>query len=595
MDIIMTNSLPNGTILKGGAATYIIKRMLGQGGFGITYLAEFYSIDANSMHSQFAIKEFYAQDFCQRNGTQVEIIKDKEKTDFLKNRFRREAKRISSFNNPNIVKTQEIFEANNTVYYVMQYLPGGSLENKKILSEEKAIQYIRPIAFVLKELHENKINHLDIKPDNIMLNEHEQPILIDFGISKGYLEDGKSTSIQDVSALSPGYAPPEQYGEGAKTFSPQLDIYALGATLYRLVTGQRPPISTELHDLDMQLLFPSSVSPQMQDLIKTAMQPSSWNRPETMDQYIKKIDTYSLSNNSGRTSIDLRDNGTTRIEFPNKTQVQFPPQQSGSATITPSQSQNKSPKTIGVIVAVVLLILVGLFMMNRSDKEPAQVKQEVSQPLAQDTQQKKEEVKKPETTTRKTVSGTTSSNQTKPKTTQQVAQKKPAAQTQKTAVKESSSATNRETVKKTTTTTSVAPTTTTVSTATTNQTPPPAPTPVELTADELLQKGLSAYKKFNYENAAQYFLKAANKGNLSAIYHLGDLYYNGNGVEKSYPTAKKLFTTAAERGNKDAQYMLGVMYRNGQGGEKNIRQAKSWLQKAANQGHRKAERLLDSL
>lgn len=592
MDLIMTNSLPSGTILKGEAATYIIKRMLGQGGFGITYLAEIHSKNANSMHLQFAIKEFYAQDFCHRNGTQVEIIREEQKMNFLKERFRREAERISSFNHPNVVKTQEIFEANNTVYYVMQYLSGGSLENKKILSEETAIQYIRSIALVLKELHENKINHLDIKPDNIMLNEQGEPVLIDFGISRGYLEDGSSTSIHEVSALSPGYAPPEQYGNGAQTFSPQLDIYALGATLYRLVTGQRPPVSTELHNLDMQLLFPSSVSPQMQKLIKTAMQPSSWNRPESMEQYIRQIEAYSLSGNNGKTSIYPQDNGATKIEFPVQPPMpnqnpKYGPTPPLSQTPAAPQKQNINSKAVGAIAIAVALGLGGFFLMNRSEKEPDRTPQETVQSPVQEN--------KPETTTGKTTSGSTSSERkAEQRTTRQTAQSKPTTQTQKTVAEESSSTANRETAKETTPTT-VTPTATTASPTTTTRQTPPTSAPAELSADELLQKGMSAYKKFKYENAAQYFLQAADKGNLSAIYHLGDLYYNGNGVAKSYPTAKQLFTTAAERGNKDAQYMLGVMLRNGQGGEKNIQQAKIWLQKAANQGHSKAERLLDSL
>lgn len=578
----MTNSLPSGTILKGEAATYIIKRVLGQGGFGITYLTEIYSKNANSMHLQFAIKEFYAQDFCRRNGSLVEIIKEEKIVSVLKERFQREAERISSFNHPNIVKTQEIFEANNTVYYAMQYLSCGSLENKKFLSEDKAIQYIRPIALVLRDLHMRKINHLDIKPDNIMLNEQEQPVLIDFGISKGYLEDGRSTSVQQVSALSPGYAPPEQYGNGARSFSPQLDIYALGATLYRLVTGQTPPISTELHDLDLHLLFPSSVSSQMQKLIKIAMQPDPWKRPESMEQYIKDIDLYTSSLNKGQNQTYLSDNGATRIESVTQTpqQVYQYPLQNGPTVNYPTQPATDSSRTSNKntwVVAMAIIVLLGLggfYFINQSTNKPDTQKEEPAQQVVAETNKPTPQTP---TTTEKQRQKETSPNTRQ--SSSQVASSQ-VAPSEETSSKQSSKKED------------IAP----ASKPAEESTPTPTVSaPVELSADELLQKGLSAYKKFDYKDALKYFWQASNKGNLVATYHLANMLYNGNGVAKNFLSAKTYFMKAAERGNKDAQYMLGVMYRNGQGGDKDIQQAKAWLQKAANQGHSKAKRLLDSL
>lgn len=582
MDLNKTNTLPIGTILHGNAIIYVIKRVLGHGGFGITYLAEPNSTTANSMHTQYAIKEFFADDYCQRNGNSVEIVRNKELMDFVKERFLREAKRIASYQHPNIVKVQEVFEANNTIYYAMQYLPGGSLEDKKILSEEMAIRYIRPIALVLQEMHLNKTNHLDIKPENIMINGAGEPVLIDFGISKGYLEDGRATSVQDISAYSPGYAPPEQYGNGAKNFSPQLDIYALGATLYRLVTGQRPPISTELHDLDMQLLFPSSVSPQMQQLIKLAMQPNPWKRPETMEQYIQKIDAYSLAGDNGKTRVQMPDNGATQIEYskptsmrPNApTLVEHTTEKSYNTGIKKTDRDNLV-KTWGVAGVAVAVVLAGLLFLNRPESAPNTYQAEAPQTVQQHdspVQESKLVTAKPSVTKQNTPSNTTRQDTKKEVQTEN---KKTATQT----------TVPRQTA-------SQAP----VSQPTSQPaTQPATPAVTELSADELLQKGMSAYRKFNYENAAKYFLQAADKGNVSAFYQLGDLYYNGNGVNKSLPTAKKLFTTAAGQGHKEAQYMLGVMFRNGQGGEKNIQQAKLWLQKAAYQGHSKAARLLDSL
>ena len=117
----------------------------------------------------------------------------------------------------------------------------------------------------------------------------------------------------------------------------------------------------------------------------------------------------------------------------------------------------------------------------------------------------------------------------------------------------------------------------------------------EMSAAELLSKGKSAVKKFKAEQGAEYFRQAIAKGSIEANYYLGELYYNGNGVAKSFPTAKSYFQKAANAGMADAQYMIGVMFRNGQGGDKDINEAKRWLQKAAAQGNTNAERLLNQL
>ena len=123
----------------------------------------------------------------------------------------------------------------------------------------------------------------------------------------------------------------------------------------------------------------------------------------------------------------------------------------------------------------------------------------------------------------------------------------------------------------------------------------PAAAPVELSASELLSKGRSAVKKFKASEGADYFKQAIAKGSVEANYYLGELYYSGNGVAKSFPTAKSYFQKAAQAGMADAQYMMGVMYRNGQGGDKDLDQARTWLQKAASQGNANAERLLNQI
>ncbi|MCH5331680.1 MAG: sel1 repeat family protein [Alistipes sp.] len=159
----------------------------------------------------------------------------------------------------------------------------------------------------------------------------------------------------------------------------------------------------------------------------------------------------------------------------------------------------------------------------------------------------------------------------------------------------STPAANQKTTSSTATTTTPAPAKTTTPTAATPATTPAATqpaAPAELSASELLAKGKSALKKFKAEQAASYFQQAAGKGSIEANYHLGELYYNGNGVAKSFPTAKRYFEAAANAGMADAQYMMGVMARNGQGMDKDFNVARQWLQRAAAQGHKRAEQML---
>ena len=143
----------------------------------------------------------------------------------------------------------DVFEENNTAYYVMEYVEGGSLNDivkqRGALDEVVALRYIRDVAMALGYIHEQKVNHLDIKPANIMVRaKDDKAILIDFGLSKHYDEGGEQTSSTPVG-ISHGYAPMEQYNVGGvNSFSPATDIYSLGATLYYLVTGQQPPVAS---------------------------------------------------------------------------------------------------------------------------------------------------------------------------------------------------------------------------------------------------------------------------------------------------------------------------------------------------------------
>ena len=230
------NTLSQGATLQGKSYSYCLEKVLGQGGFGITYLASVKmqgalgSIDAKV---KVAVKEFFMKEINGREGTTVTSgSKGGLFADYRK-KFIREATNLSKLQHPNIIKVLECFEANNTVYYTMEYLDGGSLDeliNKKQgLPEAEAIKYIRQIAEALSYMHEHKVLHLDLKPGNIMLN-NGNAVLIDFGLSKQYDASGNPESSTTVGAGTPGYAPIEQssYRDG-NGFPVTMDIFTLSA------------------------------------------------------------------------------------------------------------------------------------------------------------------------------------------------------------------------------------------------------------------------------------------------------------------------------------------------------------------------------
>ena len=234
--------LSDGTLLQGGK--YKIERVLGQGGFGITYLAT-----QVLLGRKVCIKEFFFKQFCERDEGSSRVTlgtkSNRELVDKFMQKFVKEARTISQLNHNNIIRIYDIFEENGTAYYVMEYHSGGSLgdlvKDGVPLPEVDAVRYVTQIADAVGYIHEQRINHLDIKPGNILLDRKGCGVLIDFGLSKQYDESGDQTSSTPVG-ISHGYAPMEQYKQkGVATFSPQSDIYSLGATLFKLVTGVTPP------------------------------------------------------------------------------------------------------------------------------------------------------------------------------------------------------------------------------------------------------------------------------------------------------------------------------------------------------------------
>lgn len=238
---------------------YMIKSVLGEGGFGITYLARDELFD-----EEVAIKEFFPQGIVTRNyefGNDVTVTYVKQKKDYDngRRRFLSEAKVMAKFNkNPGIVSVIDFFQANNTAYIVMKYLEGINLKDylrqNGSLAADEILELMSPVIEALDAVHSNGLIHRDISPDNIMLLTDGGVKLMDFGAARDYTEFGnKSLSV----VLKHGYAPPEQY-QSHGVQGPWTDIYALSATIYKCLTGLAPEDSIE-RMMDDQLLPPSKL------------------------------------------------------------------------------------------------------------------------------------------------------------------------------------------------------------------------------------------------------------------------------------------------------------------------------------------------
>lgn len=301
----MKQELRKGTLLDRGR--YRIESFLGQGGFGITYLATDLIFDR-----LVAIKELFPGLFCHRDTVTSNLVVggsgNEQQMEKLKKQFLKEANHLESLCHNGIVRVYGSFQQFNTAYYVMNYIKGHTLsyivKEKGPFNTANAIRIISQIADSLNYLHGVHINHLDIKPANIIIRESDKkPVLIDFGLSLHFdKEDGPTCTMP--YGVSDGFAGKEQYIQNAvRSFSPPTDIYSLGATLYYMVTGQTPKSSLHRED-DNDLYFPISVSERLKYPILKAMALSKFNRFQTVTEFKNALISSSFVSNQGEPKED---------------------------------------------------------------------------------------------------------------------------------------------------------------------------------------------------------------------------------------------------------------------------------------------------
>lgn len=298
--------LKPGTSLQSGK--YRIIKSLGQGGFGITYEAE-----QTNLGRKVAVKEFFMKDCCERDGDtsimSVPTLSNRKLVEKFKGKFIREARMLASLNHRHIVRVIDVFEENATAYYVMEIISGGSLAEKVRregpLPDEEVRRYIGQIASALDYVHSGNTIHMDVKPANILLDADGNAILIDFGVSKHYDNAGEQTSSTPVG-ISKGYAPLEQYRqEDISTFTPATDIYALGATMYTLVTGEVPPDAATVYEEDGLPLLSDTISVDLRNAIVAAMSPRRKNRPQNIAAFLSYFNRPSVTTDGEKKDIHI--------------------------------------------------------------------------------------------------------------------------------------------------------------------------------------------------------------------------------------------------------------------------------------------------
>ena len=311
--------LSPGTVINSGERKYRIRESLGQGGFGITYLAVGEVVIHNvPCEAKFAIKEHFPSEFCFRAGQAVFAKPDKEqeyadsKADFIS-----EAKKLHALGseNCNIVKVNEVFEANGSAYYVMQYINGDSLlhyvAQKKRLNWDEALTLMTPIINAVDFLHRSRINHLDIKPENIMLHEGmdgKVPVLIDFGLSIHFKKSGGKTSPKGVMGVSEGYSPLEQYA-GIKDFTPEADIYSLMATMMFMLTGLQPKSASELRADDVRQQLAGKVPSEMIDAVCHALKKSLDDRTHSIAELKEELGIFDFKGKKTESLQSMQSSG----------------------------------------------------------------------------------------------------------------------------------------------------------------------------------------------------------------------------------------------------------------------------------------------
>ncbi len=346
------HALPPSTELKG---RYIIEQVLGQGGFGITYKAK-----DSVLGKIVCIKELFVSGNSTRSENEevMTVTTATFSLDDFKRKFIDEAQQLARFNHPNIVSVLDIFEANNTVYMVMEFVHGQTLQKEiqtnGALTPLEAIPYMQQLLDAVAEVHSKDMLHRDIKPENILVDDKGRVVLIDFGSAREFSEGKVSTQ---TSMLTPGFAPMEQYSTRAKrgVFT---DIYAIGATFYYMLTGSKPLSAADR--MTEELVPPHQLNAAVSSQVSSAIMLAMEMKPE--DRFQSVTDFRMALHDLWNETLQSRggSGSKTRIMPPTSPTTQLPPQ----------QQKKKRGRILLPVIALLVVVVAGiLFAGNLTDSE----------------------------------------------------------------------------------------------------------------------------------------------------------------------------------------------------------------------------------
>lgn len=399
----MKTDLSSGITLKGSAYTYRIERTLGSGTFGITYLATILS-GAGALDGKVhvCIKEFFMHDVNGREGSAVTASTKNGLWNDYRKKFEREARRLAAIKHPGVVQVLEAFNQNNTSYYSMEYLGGGSLDGyikkKGHLTEPEALRLFKHVTDAMSYLHAQHMLHLDLKPGNIMMKDDGTTAIIDFGLAKQFDSNGNPESSSTIGAGTPGYAPIEQAhynGENRTAFPATMDVYALGATLFKMLTGKRPPEGSqvlneglptdELHRYGVKQRTVSAIEHAMESMVARrtptvaalaselaqAYQFTQPSLPEEPEDEVTVLDPDNVPEQPAEPTQPIRPTRPTKPTKPTKptrpTRPIKPVRPADPATPIKQPSSNINFKRIAMLVGIpVVLIVLAILVMNTS-------------------------------------------------------------------------------------------------------------------------------------------------------------------------------------------------------------------------------------
>ena len=360
---IIENSsmLPVGTMLQGGK--YRIDRYLSSGGFGNTYVVTNLYFEETC-----AMKEFFMKDLNLRDSNTVTVSMPDKRPLFEAHRdkFIKEARRLRKLHNKHLIQVHDLFEENGTAYYIMDFISGESLKTRmnrlgRAMTEEEVLPILRQAIDALDAIHREQIWHLDIKPDNIMIDAKGKLYLIDFGASKQlHTVDGYTLDTSLSMALTLGYAPLEQMEQNLRLCGPWTDLYALGATLYKMLTNYSIPSPTELL-YGTQLTFPPTVSQRMQELINWMMKPIYSLRPQSAAEVRSFLGD---DKNSGEKTIAVESDNNPAEETIIEEQVVNPTQEE-----KPIDLPVDGIVTVGNVSFKMIRVEGGTFMMGATPEQ----------------------------------------------------------------------------------------------------------------------------------------------------------------------------------------------------------------------------------